>query len=405
MLLSNGQLVFPKDFFWGCSTSAHQIEGGLTNDWTEWEKSEKRIKNLKTQNLDPFDFISNQATNSYLDNNADIACIKELSLNAYRFSVDWSRIEPQPGLFSEEALEYYLNFVKKLRGHQIEPFVTLWHWPIPIWLRNEGGWQSKNIIKYFQRFVDKVVTKLNPEVNFWITLNEPMVYSAMSFLSGKWPPEKHNPFVYYGVINNLIMAHKNAFNIIKSIDSTSQVGIAKHNIYFETSKNKIVNRLLKRSADWWWNERFLDIVNDTQDFIGLNYYFHNKINYGFGKSHPYERISDMGWGLHPEGIYFLLKDLSNYNKPVYITENGLADRGDQHRSWYIREILKNVHRAIEGGVPVRGYFHWSLIDNFEWTDGFHPRFGLYEVNYKTFERIARPSAKFYQDICSYNRVI
>ncbi len=401
----NNELNFPPNFLWGCSTSAHQIEGGLTNDWSEWEKSHHRLEELKNQNKNPLDYISGQAANSFLDNNADIVCMKELGLNAYRFSVDWSRIEPQPGIFDETALNYYLNFIKSLRAHGIEPFVTLWHWPVPLWIRDIGGWESPKIVEYFNRFVKKTAGHLNTEVNFWITLNEPMVYSGNSYMVGIWPPQKKNFISYYKVIKKLIKAHRLAFDTLKEIDSDNKVGIAKHNIYFEAFGNKLINRILKFFADWWINERFLKAIDDKQDFIGLNYYFHNKINYGFSRQHEYEKKSDLNWGLHPEGIYYLLKDLKKYNKPIYITENGLADRGDQHRSWYINEILKNVHHAIKEGTDVKGYFHWSLIDNFEWAEGFHPKFGLYEVDYKNFDRIARPSAQFYQDVCKNNRII
>lgn len=397
-------LNFPPQFFWGCATSAHQIEGGLVNDWTEWEKSSGRLADLNDKQQDPFDFISGQAANSYLENNADIACLKELNANAYRFSVDWSRIEPSEGKFDEEALEYYLIFLKKLRAHGIEPLVTLWHWTLPLWLKDRGGWESQKTVNCFRRFVEKTVSYLNPEVNFWATLNEPMVYASQSYLSGEWPPQKKNPLAFWRVINNLAAAHRVAYMVIKKIDQNNKVGIAKHNIYFEAANNKIINRGLKFLADWWWNFRFLNKIKNHQDFIGLNYYFHSLINHGFKQPFQYEKKSDLEWGLHPEGIYYLLKDLKRYGLPIYITENGLADRGDQHRSWYIEEILKNVHRAISEGVEVKGYFHWSLIDNFEWAAGFHPRFGLYEVNYQTYERLARPSAQFYADICKYNRI-
>lgn len=401
---NENEYKFPKGFFWGCATSAHQIEGGLLNDWSEWEKSEKRIKHLKSRGLDPFDYVSDRAANTYLDNNADIACLKKIGANAYRFSVDWSRIEPKEGEYDLAALDYYLDFVKKLRINKIEPFVTLWHWPIPVWMRDKGGWESPQIVDHMNRFAEKVIRHLNQEVNFWLTLNEPMVYASMSFLRGEWPPQKKSFVSCLKVIRNLIAAHRKIYDTAKKIDSNNQIGIAKHNIYFEASKNRKINRVFKFLADWWWNERFLNKINDKQDFIGLNYYFHNKIDYGFGKSHAYEKYSDMGWGLHPEGIYFLLKELKKYQKPIYITENGLADKGDQHRSWYIRNILINVHKAIGEGVEVKGYLHWSLIDNFEWAEGFHPRFGLFEVNYQNFERIARPSAEFYADICKNNRV-
>ena len=395
--------VFPSKFFWGCATSAHQIEGGLTNDWSQWEVSAKRLADLKQKQRDPIDFISGAAANSYLENNADIKCLKDLNNNAYRFSVDWSRIEPEEGKFDNEALEYYREFIVKLRAHGIEPFVTLWHWPLPIWLSDKGGWENQEIVTYFKKFVEKVATYLNTEVNFWITLNEPMVYASQSYLVGEWPPQKKNPFIMYRVINNLIAAHREAYKILKVIDNNNQIGIAKHNMYFEAAPG-FVNIILKKLADWWWNFRFLDKINEYQDFIGLNYYFHNLVNYGFSKQFSYEKKSDLDWGLHPEGIKYLLEDLKKYQKPVYITENGLADRGDQYRSWYIKEILTNVHAAIENGVAVKGYFHWSLIDNFEWAAGFKPRFGLYEVNFQTYERVARSSAEFYADICKNNRI-
>lgn len=394
---------FPKGFFWGAATSAHQIEGGLTNDWSAWETSDERRQELLDKGLIPEEFISGHAANSFVEQNADIKCLVDINANAYRFSVDWSRIEPKEGEFDESALMYYKQFIQKLRAHGIEPFVTLWHWPIPLWMREKGGWESKEIVTYFSRYVENVVRVLGKEVIYWVTLNEPMVYSSMSYFKGVWPPKKKSLFSYFRVITHLIKAHKIAFHVIKKLNPRSQVGIAKHNIYFEAYKKYPHNRVAKRAADWWWNKRFLQKIQNTSDFIGLNYYFHSLVRIG-GEKHVYERSSDLGWGLHPEGMYFALKELQEFNKPIYITENGLADRGDQHRSWYIREVLTHVHRAIQDGVDVRGYFHWSLIDNFEWAEGFKPRFGLYEVDFRTFERKARASARFYADICAHNRI-
>lgn len=401
---SFSEKVFPKHFFWGCATSAHQIEGGLLNDWSEWEVSEKRKQELERKGLNPTDFISGRASNSFEESNADIACLKQLGVNAYRFSVDWSRIEPEEGVFNTEALDFYLKFIKTLRANHIEPFVTLWHWPVPLWVKEKGGWESKSILPYFTRFVEKVGTHLNEEVNFWVTLNEPMVYAANSFLTGIWPPQKKNPVSYLRVVTHLISAHRNAYDVLKRIDTNNKIGIAKHNIYFEKANGNIVNTVLEKTANWWWNLRFLLKIQDKQDFIGLNYYFHSYVNNGFDLTHPYERVSDLKWGLMPKGIFHLLMDLKQFKKPVYILENGLADKGDQHRAWYISEILQYTHQAIEQGVDVRGYFHWSLIDNFEWAEGFHPRFGLFEVDFQNFTRVARSSAAFYGDICRRNRI-
>lgn len=397
-------LKFPDNFLWGCSTSAHQIEGGLINDWSEWEKSPGRLAELKRKQLDPLDFISGMAANTYEDNNADIDCLKRLGANVYRFSLDWSRIEPREGEFNEEALAYYRNFVLKLKAKGIEPFITLWHWPVPLWVRDRGGWENRDTASLFRNYVKRAVAYLDHEVNFWITLNEPMVYVSQSYITGEWPPQKRSRLKAWRVINNLVKAHRLAYQTIKQINSDNQVGVSKNNIFFEPAGGQPINKALKVLVDWWWNYRFLNKIRNVQDFIGLNYYFHSLVDKGFNRQYSYTKNSDLGWGLHPEGIYEVLQGLKRYQKPIYITENGLADSGDRHREWYISEIIKNMHRAISEGVDLRGYMHWSLIDNFEWAYGFKPRFGLFEVNYQNYERQARASAHFYAEICRRNGI-
>jgi beta-glucosidase len=205
------------------------------------------------------------------------------------------------------------------------------------------------------------------------------------------------------VIKHLIRAHRQAFIAIKKINPQAQIGIAKNNVYFEAAEKKFVNRCLKKFADCWWNEYFLHFIKDRQDFIGLNHYYHHRIDRWFNKNED-DIVSDMGWELYPQSIYHILKDLKKYQKPIYITESGLADATDQKRTWYILGILKNIYRAISDGVDVRGYLHWALLDNFEWEKGFWPRFGLIEVDYETLERKIRPSAYFYRDIIRENGI-
>ncbi len=398
-------LKFPDDFFWGAATSSHQIEGDKHNDWTEWEKSEKRFSHLRSTGLAEQygldNFVSGKACNHYKLFHEDFNLAKELGHNVLRFSIAWSRIEPEEGVFDQKEIDHYKEKARKLRELGIEPFVTLWHWPIPVWLRDKGGWQSGKVINYFSRYTEKVVASLKDEVQFWITLNEAELYANNSYLSGIWPPQKKNLISYLLVTRNLIKAHRKAFKIIKKINPIAQIGVATNNVYIEAYKNRAVNLLLKKFADWWVNFYFLNRINDCQDFIGLNYYFHNRINYGFNRNEN-AIVSDIGWELYPEGMYFVLKDLKKYNKPIYITENGLADAKDEKRAWYIFETLKHVHKAIDEGVDVRGYLHWSLMDNFEWEKGFWPRFGLVEIDYKNCERKARTSAYFYKDICLAN---
>ena len=410
-------LKFPKGFYWGSATSAHQVEGNNVNDWSEWEKknAERLAKEAKEkwqpwqqekfpEMFNPENYISGRACDHYHLYEQDFDIAKKLGHNAHRFSIEWSRIEPEQGKFNEKEIEHYRKVIITLKGLEIEPFVTIWHWPIPIWLRDKGGWENKKITDYFERYAEKISNALGENVKFWITLNEPEIYASNSYFAGVWPPQKKNLFAYLRVLNNLIKAHRKAYGVIKKANSNSKIGIAKNNIYFEAYQNKLVNRVLKKFIDWWWNFYFLNRIRNHQDFIGLNHYFHNRINYGFNKNEN-KKISDIGWELYPEAIYYILKDLKRFNKPIYITENGLADGGDKKRSWFILESLKNIGKAINEGVNVRGYLHWSLMDNFEWDKGFWPRFGLVEVNYKTLERKIRPSALQYAKICKTNELI
>lgn len=397
-------LKFPNGFLWGAATSSHQVEGGNRNDWSEWEDSELRIKNYELRMKKKFDhdnFVSGAACDSYNHWSDDLECIKKLNLNAYRFSIEWSRIEPEEGKFSEKGMDYYRKIIKDLKANNIIPFITLWHFTTPIWMAKKGGWTSSEINKFFLRYVEKIVTEFKNDVDFWVTFNEPDIYAGFSFLKGEWPPEKKNIFLYCKSLFNLIKVHNDSYLLIKKIDSRAQVGIAKHNIYFEAYENRVINLVLKKFMDWWWNSFIFNRIKKYQDFLGLNHYNHNRINYGFYKNEN-KIMSDMGWEFYPSSIYFALIDLKKYNKPIYITENGWAESGDVHRLNFIQETLENVHKTIEDGVDVRGYFYWSLLDNFEWARGFEPKFGLCEVNRKTFERKARPSAKVYAEICKNN---
>ena len=403
---------FPKGFYWGSATSAHQVEGDNVNDWSEWEKENaerlaKEAENkfghlpnwsdIKEQAQSPQNYISGRACDHYNRYEEDFDIAKSLGHNAYRFSIEWSRIEPEEGKFNEKKIDHYRNVIKALRGRGMEPFVTLWHWPLPLWLTEKGGVKSKDFIKYFSKYVGKIASEFQNEVKFWIILNEPEIYTSMSYLKGDWPPQKENPISYFLAIRNLVKAHRGAYRAIKKIRPETQIGIAKNNIYFEAHKNKLVNRILKKIINWWWNFYFLNQIKNEQDFIGLNHYFHNCINYGFNKNEN-KIVSDMGWELYSESIYYVLNDLKKYNKPIYITENGLADAEDKNREWFIKESLKNIHKAIQEGVDIRGYFYWSLLDNFEWDKGFWPRFGLVEIDYKTMKRKIRKSAFEYAKI-------
>jgi beta-glucosidase len=240
-----------------------------------------------------------------------------------------------------------------------------------------------------------------------VTINEPEIYAAASYLGREWPPYKRNFFSFFSVIRNLIKAHREAYRIIKKLQPAVQVGIATNNGYYESSGDPL-SILLKNLVEHLDHFYILDRIKDCQDFIGLNYYFHTRVR-GFqfsfqsGQSDG-SKVSDLGWEIFPEGIYHVLKKLKKYNLPIYITENGVADSKDRLRQDFIKEHLIWIYKAINDGVDVRGYLYWSLMDNFEWAKGFEPRFGLIHVDYETFERKPRPSANFYAEICRKNQL-
>jgi len=395
-------LKFPVGFYWGSATSAHQVEGGNVNDWSEWEKNnaarlaQEAGKKWKVwqqkkfpEMFNPENYISGQACNHYHLYEKDFNVAKSLGHNAHRFSIEWSRVEPEEGRFNEKEIGHYRQVISALTAQRVEPFVTLWHRTNPLWIRDIGGWENKKTIDYFNRYVEKIVSVFKNEINFWIVLNEPELYVGNSYLLSIWPPKKKNILSYILALNNLAEAHKKAYGIIKTIQPKAQVGMAEYNIYFKQSLFLI---------NWFLNKRFLNKVKNYQDFIGLNYYRRfpenkNKI------------ISDLRWEIYPKGIYRVLKTLKKYQKPIYVTENGVADAEDEKRTEFIKEHLRWIHKAIQERIDVRGYFYWSLLDNFEWDKGFWPRFGLVGIDYKTLERRVRPSAWEYAKICRENRII
>ena len=411
-------IKFPKDFYWGAATAAHQVEGGNHNDWSEWEKqnaerlareSKEKFghlpnwKDIEAPALDPKNYISGQACDHYSRFREDFDIAKSLHHNAHRFSIEWSRIEPEENKFDEKAILHYREVLHALRERNIEPFVTLWHWTLPLWLANKGGTCAKDFPKHFEHYVEKVVTALGNDVIFWITLNEPDVQSAHAYFKGTWPPQKRNPFSYLHALYSLKIAHKKAYSVIKKKFPNAQVGIAKHQIYFEMARKTFINTILKSLADWFWNQHFLNLIKYEQDFIGLNFYKRCVIDNGFFKN-PNKVLTDFGWEYSPESMYHALTELKPFGLPIYITENGIADASDELRQKFIPSTLEAVHRAIGDGADVQGYFYWSLLDNFEWDKGYWLRFGLVHIDYATQKRTIRESAIEYAKVCERNAV-
>lgn len=377
-------LKFPDGFLWGAATASYQVEGGIYNN--DWARAGKEGKVPE----------AGESSDHYHLFEKDFDLAKELGHNCQRISIEWSRIEPKEGEFDHNEIDHYRKVLKAMNDRGLKPFVTLWHFTLPIWLSDKGGILHENFPEIFARYCEFVTTQLDDLCQDFATINEPLVVSGIGYRRGKWPPFKKSIFLANKAINNLAKAHNLAYKKIKIKNPNLDISVVKHNINF-VSNRMPWNKVARCFSDYFWNHRFLKKTIKNVDSIGLNYY----TSRFFGIKNDVPK-NDMGWGLNPEGLYNVLFDLKKYNKPIYITEAGLADEKDQYREEYIKGLVKSMHRAIENGVDLRGYMYWSLIDNFEWAEGFWPRFGLIEIDYKTKERKVRKSAYSYKKICEDN---
>lgn len=428
----NDILKFPERFRWGAATAAHQNEGdNCGNNWYLWEEQPGHI--FEGQRCE-------RATNWWdLETAAsDFDRAAEMGLNAMRISVEWSRIEPEPGEFDPGALKKYAEMVRLLRERGLEPMVTLHHFTDPIWLGELGGWENPLIGDYFSRFTERVVDALGDQVNLWCTINEPIVYAFYGFHQGLFPPGGASMPRALTVLRNMILAHGRAYRTIHRIQSGAQVGLAHHMRYFlPANPRNPLDRRVAAFFDQIANRATLDAVTygrlgpligvgqtvplliDTSDYIGLNYYSTTHISFSasepnmlFARQHFVPEMANCECTsdgqpfceINPPGMYLALKKLQEYGKPVYITENGLPDREDKQRPYVLTTYLPEVWRAIQDGVDVRGYYHWTLVDNFEWAEGWNLRFGLIELNPETGERTPRTSAAIYGRIAQANGV-
>ncbi len=410
---------FPQGFFWGAATSSHQVEGGNVNNWSEWEKknAEKLVKEAKDKWQDwqkqkfpemfsTQNYISGCACDHYHRYEEDFDLAKEGGHNAHRFSIEWSRIEPEEGRFNEMEMEHYRKVVKALRSRGIEPFVTLWHWTNPLWLEKKGGCENRKFPQYFARYAEYVVRQIGDDIKFWLTLNEPTSIIGNSYINGVWPPQKRNLFVAWKMFRIFARAHKEAYKIIHNVLPEAKVGFAHILQSFEAySENSWLDHLMKKIGIYVTNKKFLKMTLGYNDFLTVQYYFHNRFKFPKKVRLGDKLVSDLNWEIYPPGIYLILRWLKKYNLPIYITENGLADADDSRRENFIRDHLFWIKKAIDEGADVRGYFYWSLLDNFEWDKGFWPRFGLIAIDYKTLKRKPRQSFYTYRDIIKNNRLI
>lgn len=408
----NNTDVFPKSFFWGASTASHQVEGGNINQWTVWELAHaKQYAQLAHQNLswlpnwdeikqdaeDPNNYVSGRGVEHYARYKDDLGLAAGLGLNAFRFGIEWSRIQPDEGVWDDSAIKHYKEYILEVRRQGLEPFLNIWHWTMPTWFTDKGGFKKSENIKYFEKFVSKVALEFTDDITYIITLNEPNVYASFGYGTGMWPPGEQNWLTFFRVYRNLVKAHKKAYKILKTQKPSLQIGIAQQLANIQAKRpHNLFDEFSTKWMRYFWNWWFYKRIRNQQDFVGFNYYFTDYYTGFLKKMNPKVPLNELGWYMEPEGLYpLLLRAWSRFKKPIFITENGVADAGDQYRRWWIEESIVAMERAISEGVDLRGYFHWSLLDNFEWAYGWWPKFGLIEVDRKTMKRTVRPSAKWF----------
>jgi beta-glucosidase len=416
---------FPDGFLWGAATSAHQVEGNnFHNDWWAWEQAGR----VATP--------SGLACDHWNRYRTDFDLAQSLGHNAHRFSIEWSRVEPEEGQWDDTALDHYRDVLLALHERGIEPVVTLLHYTLPHWLADKGGWEHSGIEGLFERYVTRVMKALAPHARWWITINEPVVQVFKGWLIGQWPPGKVRAWTpALKVLRHMLRAHVRAYHVIHSHRRDAMVGIAKHALALSPDDpTRRLDRWSVRVRGYLFNHLFLEALHTgvlrvpglfwerlpvarTLDFIGVNYYTRDFVrNTGYNlpglvgelahRDHRQQRgkLNDLGWEVFPEGLAQFLREYSRYKLPILVTENGIPTRHDDDRWVFLFMHLWQVARAIADGVHVVGYLHWSLLDNFEWADGYGGRFGLIEVDFDTQERRIRPSAWRYAQIIRRNEL-
>ncbi len=404
--------TFPEGFYWGAATASYQVEGGIDNcDWAQAARAGQVP-------------VCGLACDHYNRYEADFDLAKSLGHTAHRLSVEWARIEPQPGQFNTEAIAHYREVLQALHNRGMKPYVTIWHFTQPLWFSEAGSFEQKNSPEIFARYAAYVVAQLGDLCDHFSTMNEPNVFGSNGWLRGTWPPFKRFVltdtvsitnsgrqfeakasrgfaplFAYLRVMKNLARAHNAAYVSIKKVSPQTEVSFVHHVIVFDSTSNPLL-KIKAAVANYLWTYKFMNRTARYCDSVGLNYYFYTQ----FGDTREW-RKTDMDWNFAPEHIYDALMMLAKYKKPLFVSEGGIADAADSGRAEYIQRQVAGVWRAIADGADVRGHMYWSLLDNYEWALGFGKRFGLIEVNYNTQERTIRPSAYVYKQICETNAVV
>ncbi|MBQ8297507.1 MAG: family 1 glycosylhydrolase [Ruminococcus sp.] len=428
-------MSFSDDFLWGAASASAQIEGAWDEDGkcpSIWDIAGEHIKSGED---------CHSACDHYHRYKEDVALMKELGLKSYRFSVAWPRIMPEKGKINPKGIAFYKNLVAELKKADIEPLCTLYHWDMPLWVHKEGGWKSPKIINYYLDYVKAVVEALSGDVQYFMTFNEPQCFIMMGYLLGSHAPFEHAVFSFRNCLRNMLLSHGKAVKLIREIAKTppkigivmaasayvpdkddragiadamqktfeSRVGEGQNGLYMDPIGLGRASKMLRRKL----SGEDLKIISEPIDFIGLNVY--QPANHLINKK-SYDTDSfpktDMGWIIDPRCMYWTIRLYwERYHLPVMITENGMASFDkvgadgkiyDESREKFLDEFIAGIKQAVNDGIPVLGYQHWSIMDNFEWAEGYGPRFGLIHVDYETQKRTVKDSGYHYAEIIRTN---
>jgi len=414
--------AFGEDFLFGTATSSHQVEGGnVHSDWWAWEQREGTIVD-GTGSGDAAGWWAGKAEE-------DLATAAELGQNAHRMSLEWSRLEPEPGRFDRAAFDRYRAIVDFANSQGLQVLLTLNHFTLPSWVAKLGGWTHPNVPALFEGFADRCARELGDRVALWATLNEPAVLGYMAYAGHRWPPGTGDVRAAFVAMRRMLEAHARGYEAVHRVLPDAKVGLVMNMPWFQPADpGRRLDRVAASLQDWAFNGAMLHAVREGElrfplalgrrpaphlaralDWVGLNYYGRYDVRFdpraagdAFGRhvQEPTVRNEHNDWGQpSPEGMVAQLLRLSDLDVPLYVTENGTFDPTDDRRPRFLMEHVDALAGAIAGGLDVRGYFVWSLVDNFEWAEGWSTPFGLLALDRETGERTPRPSADVYASIC------
>lgn len=427
------KLSFPKDFAWGTASSALQIEGRQTTDnekicnsWTAWEEEKININGKQKPRIPKKHRVGN-ACQHWDRYEQDIELAADLGMNAYRFSIEWSKIEPEDGDFNEQAMQHYIKYAQELIANGLEPIPTLFHHAWPLWLEN--GFESKESIAKFHRFATYVFNAFNEagllnHVTRWLTFNEPAGYALAAYVYGKYPPGKKLELKQCGkVLKNMLDAHVAVYNEFKKINHNIQISLA-HMMQPIKPYNpwNPFDKLIASTFDYLLNDvtliylqtgtfNWLRLIHETNleakgalDFIGINYYTYTLLKNFKEAKRPTDIFADadegtQGKAIYAEGFYTSLKKVATMmpEMPIFIAENGISTSQDELRSLYYKRHLYVIHKLLQEKLPIIGYLVWTLTDCYGWNSGNNSRYGIYNVNFETQERTLKNGMQFLLD--------